>query len=227
MIVAGIVGHQGKIQTANLINSILSLTGKKVSVINSKSLAGLGSRLMKNYICELEKNNTDILVIKIDISDVADYTFNDLHFDVIIYTDQSDELSESEKQNHERIMRCIFKMIDEKGVAIINIDEGDALRLLEGARNHIVTYGFNSKASITTSSVGDSVFDDSFICCLQKTISAKDGQVIEPQEYRLNFCQDDIDRHSLLAAATFAIVNGIDLNALNGVSQGVSQGNMS
>lgn len=226
MIIAGILGYKGKIQTANLVNSILSSFGKKTSVIDSKSLTELDPILIKKYIAELEKNNTDILVWKLDITDIEHQALQEISFDIIIYTDDTgnthdtgnvDNRNETWQEKRKKLIRQVFNMVNEKGVLIINMDDINLLQILEGIESHIITYGFNSKASITTSSVGDSVFDSSFICCLQKTISARNGEIIEPQEYRLNIDSSRVDRHNILAAAAFAIVNGIDLNALPGV----------
>jgi len=212
MIIAGIMGQQGKVQTANLINLILTSTGKKVSVIDSRSLTELDSCLVKSYLGELKKNNTDILILKIDANDIKKQLFAHIHFDIMIYTDKADDFDRYEAERHQEIMRWIFSAMSEKGMVIVNLDDRDIVNVLQEADKNIVTYGFNSKASITTSSIGDTASEDTFICCLQKTIATQSGSVVEPQEYRINVEPDEYDRHSVLAAATFAIINGIDLN---------------
>lgn len=214
MIVAGIIGNQGKVQTANIINSILSSMGYKVSVIDSKSLMEIEVNIVKSYLLELDKNNVDILVLKINSADVGKKAMKGLHFDIIIYTDKADDLKEEQDADVKEVMRWIFSMMDEKGVVIINFDDGNIVKSLNGVKNSVVTYGFNSKADITTSSIGDTAFEDSFICCLQETIPAKNGQIVEPQEYRINIESREFDRHNVLAAAAFAIINGIDLNSI-------------
>ena len=52
-------------------------------------------------------------------------------------------------------------------------------KYITGIKCPTVTYGFNSKASITTSSIGDTVSEDNVICYLQRTISANNGLMIE------------------------------------------------
>lgn len=221
MLIVGIIGQQSKIQTANLISLILNSTGKKVSIIDSKGFFGLNSCLVKSYLNELKKNNTDILILKIAASDIKKELFYSIHFDIIIYTEKADVLREDEIQAHEEALRWVFSLMDEKGVLIINLDEQDVVKILKGLDKRVVTYGFNSKASVTTSSVGDTVFEDTFICCLQKPISANNGLLIGPQEYRVNIKPDVYDRHSILAAASFAIVNGIDLNNICCTREGI------
>jgi UDP-N-acetylmuramate-alanine ligase len=111
-------------------------------------------------------------------------------------------------------MRKIFLLLDEKGTAIVNVDESELIQFLQGMKHYIVTFGFNSKASITTSSIGDFLFKDNFMCCLQRTISTRNGMLIEPQEYKIRLETGELNTYDVLAAATFAIVNGVDLNSV-------------
>lgn len=215
MLIAGIIGSEGKVQTASLINSILASKGKKVSVIDAASLPGLDGRRIKAYISELEKNNVDLLLIKTGISDVDKFLFDEVQFDVVIYTDKAEDITRNDYP--ERIER-VFSLMADKGIAIVNVDDSDLISLLQGMKHSFVTYGFNTKASITTSSIGDTLFKDSFICCLQRSISTRSGKMIEPQEYKLKLETSEFDSHNVLAAASFAIINGIDLNNLNNIS---------
>ncbi len=215
MIIAGIIDHDEKKMTINLINSIFSLTGKKVGIVDSKDLIQLDSTKIKNYFYELEKNKTDILILKINVPDIYKEFFNFLHFDVMIFADKADDLKEiSDNKDFGALMDRVFLLMDDKGIIIVNVDDSEIIRFLKGVKYYTVTYGFNSKASITTSSIGDDVYKENFLCCLQRTISAKNGSLIEPQEYRVKVASNEFDAYSVLAAATFAIVNGIDLNAV-------------
>ncbi len=212
MLIAGIIGSEGKLQTAGLISSILTSKGKRISVVDSKNLLELDPKRIRAYIGELEKNSTDILLLKVSIADFDSFILNDLHFDIMIYTDRAEKPCAPGHPAYPAGMDRFFSLMADKGVSIVNADDGGLLSLLQGHKQHVVTYGFNTKASITTSSVGDSLLEDSFICCLQRTISARNGAVIEPQEYKLELENGGFDTHSVLAAASFAIVNGVDLN---------------
>lgn len=215
MLIAGIIGSEGKVQTASLINSILASIGKKVSVIDSSSLLGLDGRRIRAYVCELEKNDIDLLLLKTGISDIDKFISFEMQFDIAIYTDKAEDIDESDKNKNSEKMERAFSLMAEKGVAIVNVDDSDLIRLLQGMKHRFVTYGFNSKASITTSSIGDTVFKDGFICCLQRSISTHNGKVIEPQEYKLKLEANEFDSHNVLAAASFAIINDIDLNNMS------------
>lgn len=215
MLIAGIIGSEGKVQTASIINTILASKGEKVSVIDSASLLGLDGKRIRAYVSELEKNNVDLLLIKTNIIDVDKFLSDEIQFDIVIYTDRTDSADESNNKDYSEKMKRVFSLISEKGVAIINDDDNDLIGLLSGMKHRFVTYGFNTKASITTSSIGDSVFKGGFICCLQDPISTHKGKVIEPQEYKLNIEAGEFDSHNVLAAASFAIINGIDLNNID------------
>jgi UDP-N-acetylmuramyl tripeptide synthase len=212
MLLAGILGRYGVLETADMINSFSNLTEKKISIIDSAILTELTIATMRSYIRELEKNGIEILVLKINIEDVAKKTFSALHFDIIIYTDKVDNGKGTYLNNYSEILFEVFSLLDKKAIVIVNVDDTKLISFLQGMECYIVTYGFNKKASITASSTGDSVYKDNFMCCLQRTISTKQGQLVEPQEYVISMEIENSDPYNILAAAAFAIVNGIDLN---------------
>lgn len=215
MLLAGIIGRYGVVETADMINSISNFTGKKISIIDSASLTELSIEVMRSYISELDRNGIEILILKINIPDVRKKIFNQLHFNIIIYTDKADDSKDLYLDGYSDVINRTFSLLDKKGIAIVNVDDFELIRFLQGIEYYIVTYGFNSKASITASSTGDSVSKDNFMCCLQRTISTKDGHLVEPQEYMIRVELENSDSYNVLAAAAFAIVNGIDLNILS------------
>lgn len=221
MLIAGITGQGDKRSTSNLVYSILAASGKKISMVDSNSLIGLDCKLLRNYLTELERNSVEILILKIGLKDVSNKIFNHLHFDIMIYTDKADDIKRNGWTGKTELMSMNLSLLDEKCVAIVNMDDRDLVRCLKDMKRTIVTYGFNSKANITTSSIGDMFFKDSFICCLQRTIVASNGTIIEPQEYKLKMGCGDFDTYSVLAAATFALINGVDLNRVTGSAAAV------
>ncbi len=218
MLIAGIIGSEGREQTTGLISSILASKGEKVSVIDSAGLPELDGRKLRAYINELEKNNVDLLLLKTSISDADRFLMDDVKLDIVIYTDKAEDMEVADRKDYSEKTARFFSLIADKGVAIVNVDDSGLINLLQGMKHSFVTYGFNTKASITTSSIGDTVFKDGFICCLQRPVSTRNGQVIEPQEYKLRLDANELDSHNVLAAASFAIINGIDLNSVDGSS---------
>ena len=70
---------------------------------------------------------------------------------------------------------------------ILNSDVKENLPLLENLDLKIITYGYNQKSSITTSSVED----EKVIVCLQRGIKNIYQEEIEPQEMELEIDKSD------------------------------------
>ncbi len=78
------------------------------------------------------------------------------------------------------------KIIENTPYLIINSDLEKNLELLENVKATVITYGFNSKATITASSVEE----DEILLCIQRTIEDKNGNVIEPEEIKIQLCEN-------------------------------------
>lgn len=217
MLLAGIVGREGRIETSSLISSFLVSTGKRVSVADSGGLSGLEFKRIRSYISELERNKTDILLLKLNVCDIEKLIINGVCFDVMIFTGSMDDIDKEETDGKSFCPERLSALMSERGISIINFDDRELISIFESLKHHVVTYGFNSKASITTSSIGDSLLEGSFMCCLQRSIPTQSGRLIGPQEYKLRLEHGEFDTHNILAAASFAIVNGIDLNGFSGI----------
>ena len=70
MLITGIIGQDDKEKTASIINSILNNSQKRVSILESKNLSSLNTKQAKSYMAELERNNIDILILKVDLTDI-------------------------------------------------------------------------------------------------------------------------------------------------------------
>ena len=55
--------------------------------------------------------------------------------------------------------------------SIINVDEGITVEGIENIKSNIISYGFNTKSTVTASSVDD----DSMLICLQRAITSRIG----------------------------------------------------
>ncbi len=78
---------------------------------------------------------------------------------------------------NEQILRDLMKKAQ---YLIFNADILDNLYLLKDLSIQLITYGFNSKSTITTSSVEE----NKIMICLQRTIKNLQGKTIEPQEIK-------------------------------------------
>lgn len=74
-------------------------------------------------------------------------------------------------------------MLKDTKYLIVNSDIESNLNILDNLELTVITYGFNSKATITASSVTD----DEMLICVQRNIIDIKGKEIEPQE--INACK--------------------------------------
>lgn len=77
-------------------------------------------------------------------------------------------------------VEMLRKILKSATYVIVNSDIESNLQLLENIKATVITYGFNSKATITASSVGE----EEMMLCIQRTWQDKMGKNIEPQEIK-------------------------------------------
>lgn len=76
-------------------------------------------------------------------------------------------------------MDLLKKILTNTKYLIVNSDLKNNLKMLEELQLTVITYGFNSKATITISSV----LEDKALVCLQRDIVNSKGKIIEAQEF--------------------------------------------
>lgn len=228
MLLAGVTAAGGKCEIADLICSIMNHARKKISIIDLSTFfsdeissgdfsesgrPSLDREKLKDYLRELDRNGTHITLIKINSQDLELGILETLKLDMMILDDGHLHSTCSDFPCNGR--EEALSLLKEKGLAIINLDNDDFAGMVRGMKNEAVTYGFNPRASITASSVGDTfgggdaATGQSFICYLQKTIQTKSGVVL-PQEFVIRHHREDLEPCHMMAAATFAIMNGVE-----------------
>lgn len=93
------------------------------------------------------------------------------------------------------------KILEKATYLVINSDIEKNLNLLENIKATVVTYGFNSKSTITASSVKE----DEMILCIQRSFKNKENEIIEPQEIKIPIIQD---ANSSMAIETTMLIYG-------------------
>ena len=83
-------------------------------------------------------------------------------------------------------LEMLKKVLTDAKYVVINTDIISNLNILEDLELTVITYGFNSKATITASSVTE----ESSLICLQRTIESIYSQKIEMQEIKIGEIQD-------------------------------------
>lgn len=203
MIIAGFTVFSEKSNAVEITHSILSKSGARFNILDSKNISSRNLKILKNYIRELEHNGTEILILNINRNCINNPMLDALNYDILVYAGNDEYLLGAAR---------IYSKLKEKDAAVVNVDDEKSLLIMKGVKTHVITYGFNPKASITASSVGEITSGAEIICCLQRNITAKNGRVIEPQEFPVflpDYARDSI--YDALSAVSFAILCGIDI----------------
>lgn len=205
MVIAGIIGSKNN-NIFKCLNILLSGKSLKYSVVDYNKLLEDGGNLFSSYLKELYGNDFDLVLIYLqeDKNLVQGIAFE---FDVVIFT--TDDKATNIFEVNREFCKGIIKHLHNNGTVLYNSDFLVPPEVFQGRAFHMITYGFNSKASITASSVGDSLTDDFFLCSLQRSTIDIKKRVLEPQEYKLKRLVDCASDNEMLAIMSAGIVLGV------------------
>jgi len=119
--------------------------------------------------------------------------------------------------------RCLphyLSTLEDSGVIVANGDDFSIRPYLIGRPAHLITYGFNQKASLTTSSVAQNdmeIKDQQKIqFCIQRSFSTLSGKTLEQQEFSLEIGNGIKNIYSVLGAIAAALLDDVYTNIPNG-----------
>ena len=180
MLIVGVIGINSREQTVTSLYNLFKSNGFKVNMLEIDE-KGSSIKNLKQYIKILSNNNTEILIISISCYNIQEEFYKGIKFDIIAHlTNDKDNII---KENMDLVIeneKKIFNKLKSNSFAVINIDNDDYIKLLEGIRTCIITYGYNSKATITSSSIDDN--SNTLSISQQRAIKTHENSVIEPQE---------------------------------------------
>lgn len=99
------------------------------------------------------------------------------------------------------------------GFLLVNSDEREIFKNLQIKNAILITYGFNSKSSVTASSVTESE-TKTIQCCIQRPLPSLLKNTILEQEFSISVKNKNISSHNILAAVTAAIVNDFPIGEI-------------
>lgn len=132
-----------------------------------------GNCIRKEILETLKINENSIIVIKEKNID----NIKNIKFDLILINKEIDIDN-----------KILKKILNNSKYLVINIDTKFDIDILENNEQIIITYGFNTKADITTSSVEK----DEMLICVQKDIRSYNNKIIEPQEIKTSIKDNSI-----------------------------------
>ena len=141
--------------------------------------------IRREILDKLQLNESNVLFIK----EKSIENIKNIKFETIII---------ARKFKKQEMLKNILKSVK---YLIINSDIENNLNLLENINTSVITYGFNTKATITASSVEK----EEMLLCIQRTFQNKNGKNIEPQEIKIAI-NENVNR--TMAVSTLLLIYG-------------------
>lgn len=154
---------------------------------------------IKQILMENLKNKTVIILKENNIENFKNIKFETI---IIMSNDKTRILNES-KLNGENFVK---KIINNAKYLVVNADEEINLNLLQETNGKVITYGFNSKSTITASSVKE----DSILLCVQRNIENLEGNNIELQEFNINKFNSKTPTNIVMGLSTVLLLYGVE-----------------
>jgi len=185
MIIIGFVEVNSNTQALDLFNEIY--TQRKLN-------------LSKNI-----ESKSDIISMGLNYSDFFAEKYKFINFDILVF--QNCDIIKRNLKN------SILSNISNKNILIVNLDNKDIFKSLDGLNARLITYGLNGKSCITASSIQNSEnYIQQMQCCIQRTIPTFLGNKLEPQEFKIVLNQHkNNDVYIILAAVSAALICGVDI----------------
>lgn len=200
----GIIGDDCVNQTMEMLLHLYRSKGLKVI---SKSVGNNESYLEK-WVDRAKKEEADILLTAMNYECTEENKVKGIKFNILIYL--------SGGSRREGKAKKLPNFLEEKNVVIVNSDNKGFFPFSIGTGTTLITCGFNSKASVTASSV---VCDDDntekIQCCIQRAIRTISGERLEPQEFAVNLDNKRKNVIGALAAITAAIAYDMEISELD------------
>lgn len=151
---------------------------------------------IKQVLTKKLRNETIIILNKENIENLKNIKYKT----IVIFSNNDKILSKKE---------LIKNIIEKANYLIINADEEINLDLLQNMKVNVITYGFNSKSTITASSVGD----ENIFLCIQRNMQDLNKNEIEPQEISIQKTTQKIDTNVIMGVATILLLHGqVEIN---------------
>lgn len=158
-------------------------------ITDSKYEIGL-KKILDNRLNRVNKEHTVIAINDKNIENIKN-----IRFETILVIDLK------EVKDREEALNELFK--NSKYLAI-NADIEEDLKMINNMKLNVITFGFNSKSTITTSSVEDNLI------CLQRKIVNVNKEILEPQELEVKIADKKLSsrQHNLMGVASILLIYG-------------------
>ncbi|MBS4535943.1 hypothetical protein GOQ29_10000 [Clostridium sp. D2Q-14] len=217
LIIIGVTGTNGKTTTTYLIERLFKNAGYKTALIGTLGVKINDVETLYELFSELKK--IDIKVIILEVSSHAlkfDMTYG-VDFDAAIHTNIEVDHLDLHKSfdDYLNTRKILFDSLRRNRLAVINIDDENGTKLLDGNKNALtITYGLNSKSSVTASSINIQE-NLSFSVCIQRSIFTIEEKEYFSQEFNISTKLSELyNVYNSLAAISCALYFDIDIDII-------------
>ncbi|MCC5910956.1 MAG: UDP-N-acetylmuramyl-tripeptide synthetase [Clostridiaceae bacterium] len=226
--IIGVTGTNGKTTTTHLIYQMLrdygistGLIGTLNIKINEKEyesqLTTPDAEVTYSYLHKMHQEGVEVVVMEVSSHGLKSHRVHGIEFDIAIHTNvEKDHLNfHKTVEDYIASKKKLFANLASGKFAIMNLDDENALKLLDNNKPIVViTYGLRARSTITASSI-DTDFNTSFTYCLQRGITTLSGVEIEAFEYPINL--NLLGKHNIyntLAAVTCGLLLDVPIQRL-------------
>lgn len=162
-----------------------------IGIIADNKYEGPIKRFLESRINMPNKEHTIVVINNKSIENIKN-----IRFETILVMD----LSKVEEKRDE--LKELFK---NSKYLVINADMEASLEFTEDMKLNVITFGFNSKSTITASSV-----EENFIICIQRNIIDINKKMLEPQEIEVKINEKKLSNnsHNLMGIASILLIYG-------------------
>lgn len=148
-------------------------------------------RILENRLNNVNKEHTIIAINEKNIKNIKN-----IRFETILVMDLE------KVKGYESELDELFK--NSKYLSL-NADMNSTLEAVNNLKLNIITFGFNSKSTITASSV-----ENNFLICLQRKIININKETLEPQEIEVKVVDKKLSNssHNLMGIASVLLIYG-------------------
>ena len=152
-------------------------------------------RALESKLNSLNKEHTIIPINEKSINNIKN-----IRFETILLIDLE------KVQNEISLLNEIF---ENSRYLVVNADMYSSLDFINNMKLNIITFGFNSKSTITASSV-----ENNFIICLQRNLVDINCNTLEPQEIQVKIMEKKLlnNSHNIMGIASILLIYGREEN---------------
>ena len=162
-----------------------------IGIIADSKQESVLKRILDNRLNRINKEHTIIA-----INDKSIDNIKNIRFETILVM----ELNKI--KDKQKLLNELFK---NSKYLVINADMDSSLEIVNNMKLNIITFGFNSKSTITASSV-----EENFLICVQRKIENINKEVLEPQEIEVKILEKKLSNssHNLMGITSILLIYG-------------------